>query len=214
MSFDPGLEQKFKGMFQKRLQNKLRDFQETLSPKDSETSRKYFNDSTARPSDVRPASTIKTGHDRLTRPTQEGRTRYVQRWWPRDPHGPTFEYGWAGGKMTSNGNYQWGATLLDFFSTNRVPIEPKFILSTSGSRLASFARRIGEKECAWCQEELDWADAEEDPKELSPVDIGKLIEAADLQVHLVGTSQRPRREKSKVIHNIQLCLSATVANVK
>lgn len=207
MSFDPGLERKFKGMFsQKRLYRKLRKFQEThtLDNSDDESGENAEKRSTQQPEDktssTPQASDTSNKHsDQTTEETkkdpriqqmdEEGRTRYVQRWWPRDPHGPIYGQGWPGGKMTSNGNPHWGATLLDFFATNRVPSIDNFVLFSSGSRLAAFTRRLGEKECAWSQAELEWADAEEDPKQMFPVDMAQLITSIDTRVQMrIGRS--------------------------
>ncbi|KAK7691149.1 hypothetical protein QCA50_006252 [Cerrena zonata] len=220
MSFNPTLESKFKGMFSHdRINKKLRKFQETGSAKaldnsDDESDKKVDPPSKEQP-EVKTQSTPQTPDDSSTklsdqtaegnkpqadpdthRSSDEGRNRYIQRWWPRDPHGPKYEYGWPGGKMTSNGNPQWGATLLDFFGTNRVPTIDNFVLYSSGSRLAAFTRRLGEKECAWSEAELAWADAEEDPKQLFPVDTGLMIKGADTRVHFGIRRSMPKHSEN------------------
>ena len=227
MSFNPGLEKKFKGMFgNKRLDRKLRLFQETGSSKvldnsDDEadvpskpTSTQQTENKTQPTAPQDSASQTKPATDgnskaeepkRRHRLDEKGRNRYIQRWWPRDPNGPVIPQGWSGGKMTSNGNPQWGATLLDFYGTNRVPSVGNFVLFSSGSRLAAFMRKIGEKECAWSQDELDWADAEEEPKQLFPVDTGELIRCADRRV-IMGRSM-PKQDSDRSESEVRLSLS-------
>lgn len=185
----------------RKLEKKLQLFQETRVPEaldnsDSETDvlskdtpmQQIDDEVDSTQSDVEPAqegtSSEIAESEHSQHSTKERSTRRIQRWWPRDPEGPNIPDGWPGGKMTSNGNPQWGATMLSFFSVNRVPSVDNFVLFSSASRLAAFMRKIGDKECAWCKPELDFADNEEEPRQIFPVDIGGLILNTDRYVRL------------------------------
>ncbi|KZP19806.1 hypothetical protein FIBSPDRAFT_687086, partial [Athelia psychrophila] len=63
-----------------------------------------------------------------------------------------------------------GATMYDFYSFQRVPSVPSFVMLTSGSRAAAAMREIGELD--WAADEIKWADEEDDPAVVEPSDIG------------------------------------------
>ncbi|VDC02513.1 unnamed protein product [Peniophora sp. CBMAI 1063] len=104
-----------------------------------------------------------------------GYNRKVFSEWPRDPKGQIIrfkdhkEYG----KRTPNGNRMWGETLWDFYMVRMMPENHYFFTWTSGSRIAAFMREYGELDSA--PSELAWADAEGDPKQLFPCNVGRLI---------------------------------------
>ncbi|KAH7915867.1 hypothetical protein BJ138DRAFT_996940, partial [Hygrophoropsis aurantiaca] len=67
----------------------------------------------------------------------------------------------------------WGATLYDFYHVRRLPDVPNLRTTSTGSKLAASMRAMGELKAA--DEEIEWADMEEDPKEIPPADIGEMI---------------------------------------
>ncbi|KAI6027965.1 hypothetical protein BKA83DRAFT_4021086, partial [Pisolithus microcarpus] len=66
----------------------------------------------------------------------------------------------------------WGATLYDFYSIKPMPKNPYAIMYLSGSTIAAAPREIGEVEYA--EDELEWADKEDDPYEIPVGDTGEL----------------------------------------
>lgn len=109
------------------------------------------------------------------------RKRFVFRSWPRNPEGVILKTS-PPGKQAGNGWPLWGASLFDFYRVNRIPSVTQLSTISSGSKLAAFMRDHGELE--WAKDELEWAKHELDPVELSVCDITKLIEAAEMRVHL------------------------------
>ncbi|KAF9049066.1 hypothetical protein BJ165DRAFT_1464210 [Panaeolus papilionaceus] len=108
------------------------------------------------------------------------RRRYVFNSWPRDPKGGvlTAENSVLG-KETPDKIQLWGATLLDFYYTNRVPINPnKFqftdhsITVSTGSKLLGWMEKHGED---YAVDQLDLARLEPDPEVIEPLDIAQLI---------------------------------------
>ena len=95
------------------------------------------------------------------------------RLWPRDPKGPDIPSPLPLGKQVPNGHPTWGSTVSDFYYVNRFASIPGYRTVTSGSKLAAWAREVGELD--WAVDELDQADQEEDPKEVPPCDIAMLI---------------------------------------
>ncbi|KAG0696082.1 hypothetical protein DFH29DRAFT_813439, partial [Suillus ampliporus] len=81
----------------------------------------------------------------------------------------------------ANGLDLWGATLYDFYHVRRLPDVPNYITTSTGSRLAKWMRQEGE---LIAEDEIYWADKEEDPKEIPVVDIGELIRCYDTRVAL------------------------------
>lgn len=108
------------------------------------------------------------------------RTRVVSRSWPRDPKGKFIAPDdMPPGRTTSNGVELWGATLLDFFWVRRIPNISSFLTLTTGSKLAAWMKKHGEKYAA---DEMTWTDMEDDPREVPPCDIAGLIESTEVQV--------------------------------
>ncbi|KAG2126547.1 hypothetical protein DEU56DRAFT_742871 [Suillus clintonianus] len=105
----------------------------------------------------------------------------IFRLWPRDPKGLAIKPSPLRGKEAGNGIDLWGATLYDFYHVRRLPNVQNFITNSSGSRLAKWMRQNGE---LIAQDELFWADKEEDPKEIPVADIGELITCYDTRVNL------------------------------
>lgn len=108
------------------------------------------------------------------------RRRYVFNSWPRDPKGGvlTAENSVLG-KETPDKIQLWGATLLDFYYTSRVPINPnKFqftdhsITVSTGSKLLGWMEKHGED---YAVDQLDLARLEPDPEVIEPLDIAQLI---------------------------------------
>ncbi|KAG2130865.1 hypothetical protein DEU56DRAFT_740426 [Suillus clintonianus] len=85
------------------------------------------------------------------------------------------------GKQAGNGIEMWGATLYDFYHVKRFPSVPGYISSSTGSRISKWMRQVGE---LIADDELYWADNEEDPKEIPVADIGELISCYDRRVAL------------------------------
>ncbi|KAI0064461.1 hypothetical protein BV25DRAFT_1774966, partial [Artomyces pyxidatus] len=107
------------------------------------------------------------------RPSIQGRRRIILRHWPRDPKGPPIK-ATPEGKQAGNGLELWGATLLDFYSFHRIPDSVHGVTLGTGSKLSAWARSVGELDAA--EDEIRWAEQEQEPIELQPCDISKLIE--------------------------------------
>ena len=103
-------------------------------------------------------------------PIGEG-TRVVFRLWPRDPNGQIAPP--KRGKEAPNGLDLWGATLCDFYRVKRIPSCSNDLTVSTGSMLAASMRELGEIE--WAGDEIALADEEQEPHEVFPYDIGKLI---------------------------------------
>ncbi|TFK35285.1 hypothetical protein BDQ12DRAFT_324001 [Crucibulum laeve] len=117
------------------------------------------------------------------------RKRLICRSWPRDSKGKAIRPENSQlGKMTSNDIQFWGATLWDFYYTHRFPDITGLVTTTTGSKLAKWMRMNGETEHA--QEELAWADMEEDPREVDVYDIAKLIKEAERMLHTGAVSTK------------------------
>ncbi|KAI0064460.1 hypothetical protein BV25DRAFT_1852231, partial [Artomyces pyxidatus] len=112
-------------------------------------------------------------------PSYRGRRRIVLRHWPRDPKGP-FIKTTPTAKRAGNGLELWGATLLDFYTFHRIADNFHSVTYSTGSKLAAWARSVGELDAA--EDEIAWADEEEDPVELHPCDISKLVEALETRI--------------------------------
>ncbi|KAJ6608602.1 hypothetical protein B0H10DRAFT_1955278 [Mycena sp. CBHHK59/15] len=107
----------------------------------------------------------------------EGETRFIFRRWTRDPKGETI-HEFPRGKEAPNGIPQWGATLWDFYSFERLPGAFGLLSFSSGSRLANKMREIGELEAA--ADDIEWADREAEPAQfLLPIEIDKDIQSAE-----------------------------------
>ncbi|KAK0477395.1 hypothetical protein IW261DRAFT_1421096 [Armillaria novae-zelandiae] len=105
--------------------------------------------------------------------------RVVRCIWPRDPKGPAMDAGQVvpHGKVAGNKQRNWGATLNDFYWVQRTPEALSVLTKMSGSRLAAWMKQIGEVEHA--REEIEWAEKEDQPREIFPCDIGRLLEDRD-----------------------------------
>ncbi|KAK0222320.1 hypothetical protein IW262DRAFT_974802 [Armillaria fumosa] len=104
--------------------------------------------------------------------------RVVRCIWPRDPKGPAMDAGQLPhGKVAGNKQRNWGATLDDFYWVQRTPEAPSVLTTISGSRLAAWMKQIGEVEHA--KEEIKLAEKEDQPREIFPCDIGRLLEDRD-----------------------------------
>jgi hypothetical protein len=127
-----------------------------------------------------------------------GKNRIVFRAWPRDPNGKTIMPSPLRGKEAGNGLDLWGATLYDFYRVHRLPDMQSLSTISTGSRLAKWMRQAGE---LIARDELAWADKEEDPKEISPVDIAELIRCHDIRVTISiynqFSSRKDVRKKAK-----------------
>ncbi|KAH7915961.1 hypothetical protein BJ138DRAFT_1140844 [Hygrophoropsis aurantiaca] len=132
------------------------------------------------------------------RASGDERRRVVFRLWPRDPKGKMIPPSAlrARGKMASNGLDLWGGTLYDFFHVYRMPGDLHTRTTTTSSQLVKHMRESGELDAA--KSEISWADAEEDPQQLFPCDIGELFKDMDRRVLLGfhdGDSMRPASKK-------------------
>src|SRR5271156_3658813 len=97
------------------------------------------------------------------------RTRFVFRFWPRDPNGQVAQL--KRGKVAPNGLDLWGATLYDFYRVKSIPSGSDDLTVSTGSMIAASMRELGEIE--WARNEIAWADEEQEPHEVFPYDIGK-----------------------------------------
>ena len=111
----------------------------------------------------------------------EGKSRLIFRVWPRAPNGEVIKPSPLRGKEAGNGLDLWGATLYDFYYVNRIPSVKNYITTSTGSRLAKWMRQNGE---LTAEDELAWADKEEDPKEIPVADMGELIRCRDTRVDM------------------------------
>ncbi|EEB99706.1 hypothetical protein MPER_00559, partial [Moniliophthora perniciosa FA553] len=69
----------------------------------------------------------------------------------------------------------WGATLYDFYHTNRIPSTEGLVTKTTGNRMAAWCKMVGELDAA--KYELKWAENEADPKRIEAADIVEVHEA-------------------------------------
>jgi len=114
---------------------------------------------------------------RLQAPTT--RRRFVCSTWPRDPKGKElFLENSKLGKMVANEIQHWGATLFDFYHVRHTPDSGALQTTSTGSKLAAWMKANGED---YAKEELELAEEEEDPKEIFPSDIAKLVEDAEMR---------------------------------
>ncbi|KIJ61098.1 hypothetical protein HYDPIDRAFT_31609 [Hydnomerulius pinastri MD-312] len=108
--------------------------------------------------------------------------RVIFRQWPRDPKGkPLLPFAELKGKSTPNG-FAWGATLYDFYHVRRLPALPGAIAMMPGSKLAKVMKELGELETA--KDELEWAEAEADPREVPVTDMAELVEAYERRANI------------------------------
>ncbi len=109
--------------------------------------------------------------------------RDIYRFWPRDPNGDNILPGNSFlGKMTSNKIQFWGATLWDFFWTNRLPKVPNVRTGSTGSKLSKWM--IEHNETQHAAPELEWAKVEADPRQIFPYPIADVIEAQEMRIRL------------------------------
>ncbi|KAI0064465.1 hypothetical protein BV25DRAFT_1836826 [Artomyces pyxidatus] len=109
------------------------------------------------------------------------RARFVFRIWPRDPKGPVI-IATPRGKEAGNGLPLWGSSLEDFFYVNRIADCPNALTISTGSKLAAWARHVRELKAA--KDQIEWADSEDEPVELHPCDISKLIETIEMRANM------------------------------
>ncbi|PBK94050.1 hypothetical protein ARMGADRAFT_965768 [Armillaria gallica] len=83
------------------------------------------------------------------------------------------------GKVAGNNQPLWGATVLDFFRTRRIPDCENLSTISTGSKLCAWMKEIGELEHA--KDEIAWAEDEADPEELFPCDMAALLRVDDLR---------------------------------
>ncbi|KAK0230088.1 hypothetical protein IW262DRAFT_1262956 [Armillaria fumosa] len=97
------------------------------------------------------------------------------------------------GKVAGNGQPLWGATVLDFFRTRRMPDCPYLSTISTGSKLCAWMKEIGELEHA--KDEIAWAEDEAEPEELFPCDMAKILRDDD---HRPGSVQKMFDEKFEI----------------
>ena len=103
--------------------------------------------------------------------------------------------------MATNEIQHWGATLFDFYHVRRRADFGGLQSTSTGSKLVAWMKANGE-DCT--KEELDLAEEEEDPKEIFPCDIAKLVGDAELRERmgisrmvresLIGKGKEKRRD--------------------
>ena len=82
------------------------------------------------------------------------------------------------GKMAANGIQHWVATVFDFYHVRRTPNFGGLQSMSTGSKLAEWMKANHED---YAKEDLELVDEEEDPKEIFPCDIAKLVEDAEMR---------------------------------
>ncbi|EDR00143.1 uncharacterized protein LACBIDRAFT_314667 [Laccaria bicolor S238N-H82] len=78
--------------------------------------------------------------------------------------------------MAANEIQHWGATLFDFYYVRRMPDFGGLQTTSTGSKLATWMKANGED---YAKDELELAEEEEDPQEIFPCDIVKLVETTE-----------------------------------
>ncbi|KAM6497386.1 hypothetical protein JOM56_007859 [Amanita muscaria] len=84
--------------------------------------------------------------------------------------------------MTPNKIQLWGATLWDFYFTNRTSSIPNLRTISTGSKLLKWMTKQGETDHAI--DEMASAANEEDPREIPPFPISEVIEAQEMNIRL------------------------------
>ena len=80
--------------------------------------------------------------------------------------------------MAANEIQHWGAMLFDFYHVQRTPNFAGLQSTSTLSKLAAWMKANGED---YAKEELEQADEEDDPEEIFPCDIAKLVEDAEMR---------------------------------
>ncbi|KAK0444001.1 uncharacterized protein EV420DRAFT_1649106 [Desarmillaria tabescens] len=171
--FTDDLETGFRGMFSKAK------FAEAIVK--DHNSRQKQKDSEQKDLPKAPSSAI-----------QNVRKRAILRDWPRDPKGPVMK-STPPGKFAGNNQPLWGATVLDFFRTMRIPDCPYLSTISTGSKLCAWMKEIGELEHA--KDEIAWAEQEAEPEELFPCDMALILRDDD---HRPPFIQKGFDEKFKI----------------
>jgi len=190
MSFDPGFKPKFRGIFNRdpnarvleqviQWHHERRDgsynFDNEEKPQPAaESSEQAKQRKASAAQKVAPRSDIDKDEDNSTR-KGDIKTRFIFRYWPRDPHGPYADL--IPGKIIGNGVKSWGASLLDFYRMRTIPQTAYIEKLSSGSRIAAWCRANNELD--WAKEELAWEEEEAVPLEQHPFDIATLISDND-----------------------------------
>ena len=95
--------------------------------------------------------------------------------------------------MAANEIQHWGAMLFDFYHVRRRAYFGGLQSTSTGSKLVAWMKANGEDHA---KEELERADEEEDPKEMFPCDIAKLVEDAGMRDRM-GISRTVRESDRK-----------------
>lgn len=104
--------------------------------------------------------------------------RVIMRSWPRAPTGPALTHlNGHVGKVAGNNITLWGATILDFYFTQRLPDVPNLQTISTGSKLMGFCK--ANDELVHAKEQIAWAELEPDPVEVLPYDMGALLKKID-----------------------------------
>ena len=82
------------------------------------------------------------------------------------------------GKMAANEIQHWGATLFDFNHVRCMADFGQLQSTSTGRKLAAWTKANGEDHA---KEELELVADEEDPKEIFPCDITKLVEDGEMR---------------------------------
>jgi hypothetical protein len=126
------------------------------------------------------------------------KTRFVSRFWPRDPNGKIIKPHNIHGKETSNGLDLWGETVYDFYRTERIPGLWNLSTLTTGSKMAAWVKSVGELDHA--KDEIDWAETVEgDPVQLTPHDVGERVEDFEMRVQLRLVGESMTQDNSSTI---------------
>jgi hypothetical protein len=150
------------------------------------------------PSEVSENATDKEKEANRIRRLQSPNTRhrFVFSTWPRDPKGKPITPGNSKlGKMAANEIQHWGATLFNFYYVRRMPDFGGLQTTSTGSKLAAWMKANGED---YAKDELEFAEEEEDPEEIFPCDIAKLVDTIEMRERTgISRMLRPSDRKGK-----------------
>ncbi|KAJ3516058.1 hypothetical protein NLJ89_g1367 [Agrocybe chaxingu] len=137
------------------------------------------------PKDLDAIQRIKFENKILNDPATRHRVIFSQ--WPRPVEGSSKTYiteeNSVLGKMTPNRIQHWGASLFDFYRTQRIPGLFSLSTITTGSKMANWCRENGEADFEPARQLIEWQDQQPDPKVIEPCDIQQLIIDQEAYVH-------------------------------
>ncbi|KAK7030824.1 hypothetical protein VNI00_013932 [Paramarasmius palmivorus] len=120
------------------------------------------------------------GSSTARKSTLTSRRRTIFRFWPRDPNGAVIRCT-PKGNVAPNSGSLWGATLYDFYHTNRIPDVTCSVTKTTGNKLMQWCKENSELE--WAKDEIAWAEREALPKKIQGPNLAEVHTAmVDMRV--------------------------------